>query len=81
MTHKTKAEKIAAALRTRKSTGNVPKETPYVAQYNSQQISRKVHTEAHGYHKNDFLKTFAITLLVLSLMAFVYVIQLRGYVR
>lgn len=81
MTHKTKAEKIAAALRTRKSAGVVMEGQPHVAQNNSRNTDHKAHVETHTYHKKDFLKTFAITLLVLSLMALVYVLQLRGYVR
>lgn len=80
MAHKTKAEKIAAALRTKKMTaGHIsPIETK---QPLPQVESLKTKESGRVYDPKDILKTFSTTFFILSLMTLFYVAQLKGYIQ
>ncbi len=85
MAKKTKAEKIAAALRAKRNvvapsvsthTGGVHIMQPAITSH----IGSAHHTEAaQVYVSGDLRKTMVVTLCIISLLTLVYVLQYKGY--
>lgn len=85
MAKKTKAEKIAAALRAKRNgvapsvsthTGGVQIEQPTITSH----IGSARHTEGgQVYVVGDLRKTVVVTLCIISLLTLVYALQYKGY--
>lgn len=88
MTHKTKAEKIAAALRAKRDT--FPSAPSGIGTGSIQPLSQvppalashpspTIRHDADVYEPKDLRKTIVITLLIVALLTLVYVFQYKGY--
>ena len=76
MTQKTKAEKIASALRAKRTL--IPS-TSSVSVVVDLPKARVAYHDSDVYHAQDLRKTIGITLFVVALLTLVYVFQYKGY--
>lgn len=92
MTKKTKAEKIAASLRTKRHamqrlSHDVQKNSIPLDQTETFVKTKTAHTvihttqndAVHVYDPKDLRKTFVTTIFIVALLALVYVFQYKGY--
>ncbi|MFO0703247.1 MAG: hypothetical protein U0525_00815 [Patescibacteria group bacterium] len=70
MTRKTKADKIASKLRALKHESAGVSSAKNINQ----------NSTAVVFHKEDAVKTFATTLLILALIGLIYILQIKGYI-
>lgn len=83
MSKKTKAEKIAAALRAKKqllrNSASESKIATAPMLQNSSVVSSSPRQDADVYNPKDLRKTIVVTMLTVALLALVYVLQYKGY--
>lgn len=77
MTNKTKAQKIAASLRSRKMVSYPTTGEMRVADVLGRRPSEKNATPV--YNPEDLRKTFATSAFIIALLSFVFVLQFKGY--
>jgi len=74
MSQKTKADKIAAALRAKHNLTKSDHKEVQITEETKSTLKSDV------YNPKDLHKTWAITLLVISLLTLAFVIQYKGYI-
>ena len=87
MTRKTKAEKIAAALRAKRHelvtsqthTSSVAPSTLPLPQPSTPPLSTNSPRSIRVYDPTDLRKTFVTTFFITALLTLIYVLQFKGY--